>query len=171
MEYIVWVFFGLICVALIAYFIFSFIKDKKKQKKIRIQEKETEKKTHEKYQEYIFQINEVIDENKNLLDSFIASIGKMKMGEVTKKASLFLESIYNSRIYLAFFKDNLKYTKFVKNLSVIAKTKSNLWEKKCQSQLSFFKEEKEKTTLDELTKPKLEKAIEIVKEHYYGKEQ
>ncbi|WBP83782.1 MHJ_0274 family protein [Mycoplasmopsis edwardii] len=175
---IIWIILGVLIALLVAYFIYSWIKERIKKKKNKLAAIQMEKNSVIYWNEIAVKINELVKLNREKQENFVVSIGEFKMRELNNAASETLEEMMNEYEFKNFLISSEKYTNFVGNVRVLKDLNSNLWDKKLSNTvLKFFEQEVEKsekaakeansTELNELKSPETLK--EEIKEKYLSK--
>ncbi|MGL4343337.1 MAG: MHJ_0274 family protein [Metamycoplasmataceae bacterium] len=137
-DWIVWVIFGILIVGLIVFMLFSFIKDKKKNKEIFRKKIELKKATEKTSKELAVKIKIIIEKNNQEVQNFIPSIGNIKMKDINFLTRKMLKEIKESKMFKLIYLKEQSNKVFVDSLDVLIETKSNLWEKKCQNEINYF---------------------------------
>lgn len=132
---------GILLTLIIAVIIFQVIAEKKKRNKIKKEKEKLVQLERELLITIVYKMNAIIEINQKNLDSFIVSIGKIKMKDLKNFAHNQLELIIREDSYKKVFIDN----PFDKNESVhfninkLLEAPSNLWNKRNIEQLEYFK--------------------------------
>ncbi len=150
---------------LIGFITYQFITEKLRKKKILKEKLEFEKLCSDTYRKFINEIYELILNNDKLLKEFIVSIGDYKMGEITNAAKDVLKLVEKSEMYKNVFSKDETYRDFVTHFIALSEEKSNMWDKRCEESIEWFKnehvivEEKAKQILEvEMKAPKTKKS-------------
>ncbi|MDJ1646739.1 MHJ_0274 family protein [Mycoplasma phocimorsus] len=153
---------------LIGFVAYQFVTEKLRKKKILKEKAEFEKLCSDTYRKFINEIYELILSNDKLLQEFIVSIGDYKMGEITNIAKDTLKLIDRSEMYRNVFSKDEMYHDFVIHFMALYEEKSNMWEKRCDESVKWFKkeyvvvEEKAKQLLEvEMKAPKSKKLKKV----------
>ncbi|AAT27844.1 MHJ_0274 family protein [[Mycoplasma] mobile] len=141
---VVWVIFGLIVALAAGFFLFTFLRDKRKKRIIREDKIRKLIKSEIIQQEIILEINNLITLNKQALDEFIPSIGKLKMSEINDISKNKLKELTESEKYFKYIKSQDEFKDFQNHLQNLSQNKANVWEKICSESLDFFKNKFEK---------------------------
>lgn len=139
-NWVVWLIFGLLIVGLVGFLVFSFIKDKRKNKKIIQKRIELRRATAKTSKELAIRIYTLIEMNDEFLKEVQPGFSKVKMKNVNATSRNFLKEIYDSKafktLYIESDEADPMYSKNIKNL---IDTSSNLWTKYCQEEILYFK--------------------------------
>ena len=150
-NWVVWLIFGLLIVALVRFLVFSFVKDKRKNKKIIQKRIELRRATAKTSKELAIRIYTLIEMNDEFLKEVKPGFSKVKMKNVNATSRNFLKEIYDSKafktLYIESDEADPMYAKNIKNL---IDTSSNLWAKYCQEEILYFKEFHDELKDDEI---------------------
>lgn len=150
--YLVWVIFGVIVALAAGFFLFTFIRDRKKKKQIR-EEKIRMKILSENAQlEIVLEINNLIEYSNKMLEEFVPSIGKLKMSMINEIPKDFLKKLIESKKYIKYVKTQEDFIEFKNNTESLFKNKANTWAKVCEKELEFFKTKKADIEMNEKLK-------------------
>lgn len=157
-----------IAVALLVTFItWSIIRDKLQKKKIKKQREELDKIAKNAYIEAVIDINALIEYNQSLLDSFVVSIGDLKMSDITTKAGEYLKTLHKTDVFENIYKNNPDYADIYNSSLNLSKIRSNMWSKKAEKEIALLIDMKTKLEIDEKDlKIKSELALGKIKQYY-----
>ncbi|MBN3534495.1 MHJ_0274 family protein [Mycoplasma procyoni] len=139
---------------LIGIFLFQYISDRKKRKKIKLEKEKLAKEEKELMLHIVSKANWIIEKNDYKLEHFVVSIGDEKMKDINHWAQQGLKSFFELDGYKRIFVNN-PYEKndlLPEKLNDLITTKSNLWQKRCQDTIKYFKELEELFLSDETDK-------------------
>lgn len=126
---------------LIAFMTYQFVTEKIRRKKILKEKLEFEKLCADTYKKIIDDINNLIVSNQQMLDNFVVSIGEYTMGQITSAAKNKLKEIEKSEMYKVVYSTDEAYKEFAFNFKLLQEENSNMWAKKCESSLNWFRSE------------------------------
>ncbi|WP_322962395.1 hypothetical protein RRG39_02680 [Mycoplasmopsis cynos] len=136
---IIWVILGVLVALLGIYFVYSWIKERIKNKKNKLAAAQLEKNSIIYWYELAIKIDYLIKLNREEQDKFIVSIGKLKMRDLNNAAKETINEIMSSYEFKNYISTNQKYSEFVNNLVILKDLNSNLWDKKLSnSVINFF---------------------------------
>lgn len=132
--------FGLLFAALISFLLFTFFKDKKKNKKILEKKLELRRATARTSKELAIRIYTLIEMNDEYIKQIQPGISKMKMKHINNLCRNFLKEIYDSKAFkVLYIESNEADPQYSKSLKELIDQKSNLWNKYCQKDILYFK--------------------------------
>ncbi|MGL5357885.1 MAG: MHJ_0274 family protein [Metamycoplasmataceae bacterium] len=137
-NWIVWLIMGLLIALLVGFMVFSFLKDKKRNKEIFKKKLELKRVTEKNTKVISVKVTMIIEKNKQELESFISSIGNKKMKDINNASRDLLKNIRNSKEFKLIYIKGESNPLMVSNLDALINVKSNLWEKKCKENIVFF---------------------------------
>lgn len=139
-NWTIWLIFGLLLAALIGFLVFSFFKDKIKNRKIAQKRYELRRATIKTSKELAIRIYTLIEINNKYVKEIVPGRSKIKMKEINFKARNFLKQIYDSKAFKTIYIDSDDTDpKYAKNLKNLIDQKSNLWNKYCNEEIEYFK--------------------------------
>ncbi|MBN4083321.1 hypothetical protein JXZ92_00595 [Mycoplasma sp. CSL10137] len=141
---IIWVILGVLLSLIGVYFVYSYIKEKIEKKRTRIAAKEFENDSLKYRYELMVKINELIELNTKIHDDFVVSIGEYKMGQINNATRELLENIMSSYEYKTFVIPDEKLNNLKTKINMLKDLNSNLWNKKLNEIIIYFKEEEDK---------------------------
>ncbi len=136
--WLMWLVMGLLLGAMIAFLVFSFFRDKKKNKVViykRIQLKNITEKTSK---DISLRINSIVQVNNYNVENFVPSIGVLTMKEINTVSKNLLKEIYKSNLFKKIYLADDYDPKFAASLKKLIDVKSNHWTKKCQTEIQYF---------------------------------
>ncbi|QKT05446.1 MHJ_0274 family protein [Mycoplasma sp. OR1901] len=141
---IIWVILGVLLTLIGVYFIYSYVKEKIEKKRTRIAAKEFENDSIKYRYELMIKVNKLIELNTKIHDNFVVSIGEYKMGEINNATRELLDTMMNSYEYKTFIIPDEKLNDLKLKLNMLKDLNSNLWNKKLNDLIEFFKKEEVK---------------------------
>ncbi|MCU4706308.1 MHJ_0274 family protein [Mycoplasma sp. CSL7503-lung] len=141
---IIWVILGVLLTLIGVYFIYSYIKEKIEKKRTRIAAKEFENDSLKYRYELMVKINKLVELNAKIHDDFVVSIGEYKMGQINNATRELLENIMSSYEYKTFIIPDEKLNNLKTKLNMLKDLNSNLWNKKLNEIIVYFKNEEDK---------------------------
>lgn len=140
-NWVIWLIFGLLLAALIGFLVFSFFKDKRKNRKIAQKRLELKRAAIKTSKELAIRIYTLIEINNELVEKVNPGNSSLKMKDINFNSRQFLKRIYDSKafktIYIESQETDPNYAQYLKNL---IDKKSNLWLKYCETEINYFKE-------------------------------
>ncbi|MGL4183579.1 MAG: MHJ_0274 family protein [Metamycoplasmataceae bacterium] len=137
-NWIVWLIMGLLIALLVGFMVFSFLKDKKRNKEIFKKKLELKRVTEKNTKVISVKVTMIIEKNKQELENFISSIGNKKMKDINNASRDLLKNIRNSKEFKLIYIKGESNPLMVSNIDALINVKSNLWEKKCKENIEFF---------------------------------
>ncbi|MGL5520341.1 MAG: MHJ_0274 family protein [Metamycoplasmataceae bacterium] len=137
-NWIVWLIMGLLIALLVGFMVFSFLKDKKRNKEIFKKKLELKRVTEKNTKVISVKVTMIIEKNQQELDNFVSSIGNKKMKDINNASRDLLKNIRNSKEFKLIYIKGEANPLMVSNLDALIDVKSNLWEKKCKENIVFF---------------------------------
>ena len=123
-----WIVIGVLLAVVVTFLVVASILDKKKTKKYKAEKEEKDKAMLLAGSEMELFISALIKENEKLLKNFTPSVGKLKMGDIRKKAKDAIKEFKESREYS--YASNSEDNEFILKLTdELYKTNSNTWNK------------------------------------------
>ncbi len=139
-NWVIWLVFGLLIAALVGFLIFSFVRDKNKNKKIIKKRIELRRATAKTAKELAIRIYTLIEMNDEYIKEVKPGFSKIKMKNVNSIARNFLKEIYDSKAFKVIYIDSEDADpKFANSIKSLIDTNSNLWNKYCNEQIEYFK--------------------------------
>ncbi len=139
-SWVIWLIFGLLIAALIGFLVFSFLKDKRKNKKIVQKRIELRRATVKTAKELAIKIYTLIEINEENLKKVIPGKSDIKMKNVNSTARYFLKDVYDSKAFrVLYIESEDADPKYAKNIKKLIDTNSNLWDKYCKDEILYFK--------------------------------
>ncbi|ATO30981.1 hypothetical protein CO229_02560 [Mycoplasmopsis bovirhinis] len=136
---IIWVILGILILLLLAYILYSYIKEKINAKKTKEAAMQLDKNAAIYYHEVTVKINELIKLNTLEHSNFVVSVGKYKMSHLNYAAAQTISDILEEYEFKNYIVSSQKYETFIANLKVLRDLNSNLWDKKLsQSSIKYF---------------------------------
>ncbi|MGL5522259.1 MAG: MHJ_0274 family protein [Metamycoplasmataceae bacterium] len=137
-NWIVWLIMGLLIALLVGFMVFSFLKDKKRNKEIFKKKLELKRVTEKNTKVISVKVTMIIEKNQQELENFISSIGNKKMKDINNASRDLLKNIRNSKEFKLIYVKGEANPLMVSNIDALIDVKSNLWEKKCKENIEFF---------------------------------
>ncbi|MBR2055680.1 MAG: hypothetical protein IJ970_01340 [Mycoplasmataceae bacterium] len=135
-----YVIIGVLIFFLVAFLVFTYIKDKNKNKKIIEKKAELRRATSKTTKELSIRIYSLIEMNEQMLKEVVPGVSEIKMKNVNNTCKKFLKDIYDSKAFKVLYIDsNETNPLYAANIKKLIDTSSNLWSKYCQEQIEFFK--------------------------------
>ncbi|MGY6172574.1 MHJ_0274 family protein [Candidatus Mycoplasma pogonae] len=137
---------GVLVGLILFYLIFVWVSNVRKTQKAKKLKAEFEIAQSQAKNEIIAWVNIVIRKNQELLDNFVVSIGKYKMGDINNIAKELLNEAQKTTNYDTYFqnedfKENVREAhEYINNLKA---TKSNLWKNKCAIEIDYFQKQEQ----------------------------
>ncbi|WLP85908.1 MHJ_0274 family protein [Mycoplasma seminis] len=134
----IWIFFAIVMSLFLAWVVWQYVKDKRRQKKTKLQAAEFAKESAIYVYDLTIMMNELFKLNRQTLDEFVPSIGKYTMGEINANTRNLLIKIQKSPEYREFLHENPKYHEFNHNFTALRDLNANLWDKKGTKYVEYF---------------------------------
>ena len=156
-SWVTWLIFGLLIAALVGFLLFTFIKDKRKNRKITEKRIELRRATVKTSKELAIRIYTLIRLNEDFIKEVKPGSSKIKMKNVTTTCRNFLKDIYDSKAFkVIYIESDEADPDYALNLKKLIDTNSNLWSKYCLNEIKYFEnfhnELKNDEKFDELVK-------------------
>lgn len=164
-NWVIWIIFGLLLALLIGFLVFSFVKDKMKNKRLVQKRLELKRATIRTSKELAIKIYTLIELNDKWVNEVDPGKSALKMKDVNFVSRSILKDIYDSKAFKTIYIDSEDTDpKYAKNIKNLIERKSNLWNKYCQGEIEYFKkfhdelinDEKFETIKNESTKDIIE---------------
>lgn len=166
-DWWIWVLFAAIIAALVGFLIYSFVRDKKKNRNTTKQILELKIKTSQSSKELSLKISMTIDENEKMIKKVIPGKSKINMQSVNRASKDLLQQIYESKVFKTIYINSSDVDEnFAINLKKIIDTKSNLWSKYCAKEIEYFKNFDSELSQEENFDDLKQKTLEIIKNKY-----
>lgn len=138
-NWVVWVVFGLLLCLLVGFLVFSFIKDKRKNRRLAQKRAELRRATIRSSKELAIRIYTLIQFNQEKIKEIVPGESKIKMKHVNFTAKKFLKDIYESKVFKTIYIESTESDpNYSRNIKTLIDTKSNLWNKYCQNEIKYF---------------------------------
>ncbi|MCR8613267.1 MAG: hypothetical protein NC236_02180 [Mycoplasma sp.] len=145
---IMWIILGALVGIVIIFIIVTSVMDKKKKKKQIEQLKKQKIASNDAIVQTLIVINLLIEYNDKKLNTFVPSIGKLKMGDIVSLAKSEISNLSNHPFFRKLDKEEENVKAMFEILEKLRKTKSNMWQKNCQKEINrmqkLLKEQKNK---------------------------
>lgn len=162
-NWVTWLIFGLVILALVGFLVFTFVKDKIKNRKIVEKKIEIKRATIKTSKELAIRIYSIIEKNNDFLKMVIPGSSKIKMKHVNSTCRRFLKEIYDSKPFkLIYIESDDADPDFAKNMNKLIETNSNLWNKYCINEIEYFKQFDEQLKNDNKYKEIKEESIKFI---------
>ncbi|WP_051617767.1 MHJ_0274 family protein [Mycoplasmopsis iners] len=125
-----WIILGVVVALIVIFVIYSAVKDRVKKNRIKKNKLIFENKAQYHKKIFVAKLHYLIKENAEKLNDFEPSIGKYTMGEITKTAHLYLESIQNDKDFKEYIVGADSLNELLDCFINLRDTRSNLWDKK-----------------------------------------
>ncbi|WP_051521795.1 MHJ_0274 family protein [Mycoplasmopsis gallinarum] len=163
-----WIIFGVIISIFGLFLIYSMVKNrvernKKAKEKIIFHNKATIEK-----RKLIFELNQLIEKNAELLKHFEPSVGEYKMSQITSTAHKYLKSKENEKNFKEFIVASDEASKYLNVFINLSQNNSNMWEKKFPQILKMINSDYQEIQ-DELTDDE-KVSIKDKVENFYSQE-
>ncbi len=137
---ITWLVFGILLALLVGFLVFSWVRDRNKNKKILTKRVELKRATIKASKELAIRIYAMIEMNEKYLSEVNPGFSKVKMKNVTATSRNFLKDIYDSKPFkVLYIESDETDPQYSINLKKLIDTNSNLWEKYCSNEIEYFK--------------------------------
>ena len=135
-----WLIFGLLIAALVGFLLFTFFKDKRKNRKITEKRIELRRATARSSKELAIKIYTLIELNEEFIKEVKPGSSRIKMKNVTITCRRFLKDIYDSKAFkVLYIESDEADPEYSKNIKKLIDVNSNLWSKHCVEEISYFK--------------------------------
>ena len=139
-NWVIWVIFGLLIVLLIGFLLYSYLNERRKNRRLAQKRLELKRATIKTSKELAIRIYYLIEFNQNQVDAIIPGQSNIKMKEINFFARQFLKKIYDSKAFKTLYiepedADSI----YANNIKILIEKKSNLWAKYCPEQIAYFK--------------------------------
>lgn len=133
---------SILAIAIVGFLLYSFVSNKIKRDRIMKHKKAMKELEERSLAEFCARVNIVIENNKEMLNKFVVSIGFIKMSDINLIAKYSLEHFMkHEKVVESFINNPYKTTDiFIDNLSELVQSKSNLWDKKNSKNLEYFRD-------------------------------
>ncbi|NQZ66289.1 MAG: hypothetical protein HRT99_03690 [Mycoplasmatales bacterium] len=159
-----WIIIGSLVGVVAIFLIVMSIRDKKKIKETKIANEKLEKSRVESKDNVKIFLNQVILKNQKLLDDFVPSVGKYKMGDIRAGSKAVFENFRKTEEYnLA--KSGEKNQDLMNIFENFSSTNSNVWPKKLKKEIEKIANDVKKMD-KELIKIYTPKVKELIKKAY-----
>lgn len=139
-NWVVWLIFGLLLALLVGFLVFSYVKDKRKNRRLAQKRAELKRATMKSSKELAIKIYTLIQFNNQKIIEIRPGQSDMKMKHINFTAKKFLKDIYESKVFKTIYLDSSDADPdYAKNLKNLIDRKSNLWNKYCQNEMNYFK--------------------------------
>lgn len=139
MDWIIWLVFGLLLAALVGFLVFTFFRDKRKNKKIIAKRIELKRATVKTSKQLAIRIYTLILLKDEFLQEVVPGRSKVKMKNVNYTCRKFLKEIYDSKAFRTIYIESKDSDpNFAKNMNNLINENSNLWDKKCKNEIAYF---------------------------------
>lgn len=162
-----WLIFGLLILALVGFLLFTFLKDKRKNRKIAEKRIELRRATVKASKELAIKIYTLIEINKELIDQVKPGTSKIKMKDVTNSSRIFLKEIYDSKTFkVIYIESDEADPQYAINLKKLIDTNSNLWYKYCNDEIKYFKNLNDQLINDSKYEELLKESKEMIMDNF-----
>lgn len=169
-NWLIWLIFGLLLAALVGFLVFTFIRDKLKNKKLAQKRAELKRATIKSSKQLAIRIYTMIEESEKLVQSVRPGESKLKMKHVNKTSRDFLKNIYDSKAFKTIYIDSSESDpKFSLNLKTLIDRNSNLWFKYNQEEIKYFKNFHDELKEDEKFLEIKQDALNIIYDEFLEK--
>lgn len=167
-QIIIYVILGLLLSFFVAWIVWKGVKGKVMKKKQLKLDKIKNNEIRELYYDYISSFHEIIKYALKEVDNFEPSIGEVKMQAIKDGANNLILKLLNRKDFASSFIGKAEYDKFIENCELLGSTNCNIWRKKINPTLEFFKDEYNKIPASTHKDEYIELVSKSVKEQYYG---
>ncbi|MGZ9414090.1 MHJ_0274 family protein [Mycoplasma sp. 5370] len=138
----IWVIAGVLLALIIGVLLFQIISERIKRKKIKKEKAELNKIEQEVIEASVYKVNAIMEINDDFLKKFVVSVGDKKMKDIRSFAEKQLKEITHEKKYKKIFIHNKleRGTTIHQNILNLIENKSNLWSKKNQEEIKYFKD-------------------------------
>lgn len=157
-----WIILGALVGVVAIFLVVASILDKKKQKKRKEEIKIMEKAKEEAAERTMVFLMLAMEKNREALENFVPSVGKVKMGEIRKQSKDALAKFMKTNTY-TFLKSAEANTKTFEIFKKFNTTNSNIWETKLADEIKVLKKK-----YPSIPKDIKETALEDFKIDIYG---
>lgn len=138
-NWVIWIVFGLLIALLVGFLLFSYLNDKRKNRRLAQKRIELKRATVKTSKELAIRIYTLIQFNQKLVDEVKPGHSNLKMKDVNFFARQFLKKIYDSKAFKTIYvePEDADQT-YGQNMKTLIDRKSNLWQKYCPAEISYF---------------------------------
>ncbi|CAM9104347.1 MHJ_0274 family protein [Mycoplasma marinum] len=133
-----WVVLGVLIAIVIGFLLMSAILDRKKHKKLKIENDRFKKIANEARGQVAILVNVLISKNEIKLKEFVPSVGKLKMSDINNLARDEFSKLEMTEGYKT-IKNDETAKEFLEHYTSISKEKSNNWAKKNKADIEYFR--------------------------------
>ena len=139
-NWVIWVIFGLLILLLVGFLVYSYLNERKKNRRLAQKRLELKRATVKTSKELAIRIYHLIEFNQEQVNSIVPGQSTIKMKEINFFARQFLKKIYDSKAFKTIYIDPEDADPvYAANIKVLIDKKSNLWTKYCSEQIDYFK--------------------------------
>lgn len=146
--YVMWIVLGALIGLVALFIIVTTILDRRKRKKLKEIEKQTQAETEEAKLEIMYFASEIIKGNEKLLKDFVPSVGKLKMSDIRNCAKEAIKKLIISKEY-RLIEDEEDSIRLVAAINKLKSENSNIWSK--LAEVKWINEEAAKLPETQLT--------------------
>ncbi|WP_029608793.1 MHJ_0274 family protein [Mycoplasma simbae] len=139
-SYTMWIIFGAVIAILIAFFIYSAVKDSLNKKKRKQKEIQYRLKSQEVKQELIIKLHHLVAKNEKMLQEFEPSIGEYKMKEIVDSARAYLLAQQQESDFKEYVINNPDGQEIMLSYETLRDKRSTVWKNEAQT-LKFIEDE------------------------------
>lgn len=168
-NWVIWIIFGLLLALLIGFLVFSFVKDKMKNKRLIQKRLELKRATIRTSKELAIKIYSLIQLNEEWVKEINPGQSIIKMKDVNFVSRSILKDIYESKAFKTIYIDSEDTDpNYAKNIKSLIDRKSNLWTKYCQNEIEYFKKFHDELINDEKFETIKNESIKDINETFNG---